>query len=189
MKRFGFVFLILAIAACKPTTETTVATSTDTTSAITTAPAPTETTSTVPPDDMAFATTASMANLYEIEAGKLALEKATGPAYKDFAQKMVTQHTEIGESYKPIAEKQGLPMPATLSGEFKTLYDQLVATPAGAAFDVLYRQQMIDTHTTAVPLFQTEADTGQDPELKAFAAKWLPTIQHHLEMANALPPA
>lgn len=50
---------------------------------------------------------------------------------------MVTQHTEIGDSYKPIAEKQGLPMPSTLAGEFKTLYDQLVATPGGRAFDAL----------------------------------------------------
>jgi putative membrane protein len=189
MKHFGLVFLMLVTAACNRTSETTVATTTDTATvtATTGTPATTET-STVPAADLEFATTASMANLYEIEAGKLAVERATGAAYKEFAQTMVTQHTEIGDSYKPIAEQQGLPMPATLTGQFKTLYDQLSATPSSIAFDLLYRQQMIDTHTTAAPLFQTEAATGQDTQLKAFAAKWAPTIQHHLEMAQALPP-
>ena len=101
---------------------------------------------------------------------------------------MIAQHTEIGESYMAIAEQQKLPMPTALAGPFKSLYDQLAAAPAGS-FDQLYRQQMIQTHQQAVMLFQTEAMTGQDPELKKFAAQWLPTIQHHLQMAEALPPA
>jgi putative membrane protein len=197
MPRIGFVFLILVIAACNRTkSDTAVATNTDTaatnitdTASADTAAAASTDTSTVPPGDLQFATTASMANLYEIESSKLAGEKATGAAYKAFAQTMVTQHTEIGDSYKPIAEKQGLPAPITLDGDFKTQYDQLVAAPAGNAFDALYRSQMVSSHTAAVSLFQTEAASGEDPELKAFAAKWLPTVQHHLEMANALPQA
>lgn len=46
---------------------------------------------------------------------------------------------------------------------------------------------MINTHASAVTQFQNEATSGQDGELKAFAAQWLTTIQHHLEMAEALP--
>jgi len=198
MKRIGFVLLLIVVlAACKQTeSDTASATSTDTAAMTSTETASADTaatasaaTSTVPANDLSFATTASMANLYEIEASKLAGTKATGAAYKEFAQTMVTQHTEIGDSYKPIAEKQGLPMPTALDGDFKAQYDQLVAAAAGNAFDALYRSQMVSSHTAAVGLFQTEADSGQDPELKAFAAKWLPTVQHHLEMANALPQA
>ncbi|MEA2336795.1 MAG: putative rane protein, partial [Thermoanaerobaculia bacterium] len=165
----------------------TATTSTDTTAAAVSTTTGSTSTSTVPPADLEFATTASMANLYEIEAAKLALTKAAGAAYKEFAQTMVTQHTEIGDSYKPIAEKQGLPMPTTLSGDPKTQYDQLSAAAPGAAFDALYKQQMIATHTAAKGLFETESTSGQDPDLKAFAAKWLSTVEHHLEMAQALP--
>ena|ERR1700686_1270195 len=190
MKRFGLVLLILIIAACNNRTEsnttTAAAAGTDTTPAATSTPASTAA-SAVPPGDLQFATTASMANLYEIESGKLALSKSAGAAYKEFAQTMVTQHTEIGDSYKPIAEKQGLPMPTALTGDFKTQFDQLSTAPSGAAFDALYRQQMIATHTAAVSLFQNEAASGQDADLKAFAAKWSSTIQHHLQMAEALP--
>ena len=197
MKRIGFVFLIiLVIAACNryesdttstTATDTAAVTGTDTGSTDTATTSVTDTTSTVPAGDLQFATTASMANLYEIEASKLASTKATNAAYKQFAQTMVTQHTEIGDGYKPIAEKQGLPMPTTLDGDFKAQYDQLAAAAPGNAFDAAYRAQMVSSHTAAVGLFQTEASTGQDNELKAFAAKWLPTVQHHLEMANALP--
>ncbi|HYH08248.1 MAG TPA: DUF4142 domain-containing protein [Thermoanaerobaculia bacterium] len=190
MKQFGFAFLILILAACsRSESETASTTDTGTATAPAESTAPASDTASVPSSDLAFATTASMANMYEITASQLALQKATGSTYKEFAQTMITQHTEIGESYKPIAEKQGLPMPAALEGEFKTLYDALVSAQAGAAFDALYRQQMIDTHTTALTLFQNEAASGQDPELKAFAAKWVSTVAHHLEMANALPTA
>jgi putative membrane protein len=189
MKRLGFALLILLFAACnrtESTTDTAATNATDTATVTDTAPA-TDTTSTVPPGDLQFATTASMANLYEIQAGELAKTKATGAKYKEFAETMFKQHTEIGDSYKPIAEKQGLPMPTQLDGQFATLYAALSSAAAGAAFDALYKSQMIQTHTDAKQLFTTEKDTGQDPELKAFAAKWLPTVEHHLEMAKALP--
>jgi putative membrane protein len=190
MKHFGFALLILVLAACgRSDSETATATDTAADTAPVASTAATTDTAAVPSADLAFATTASMANLYEITASQLAQQKATGAAYKEFAQTMITQHTEIGENYKPIAEKQGLPMPAALEGEFKTLYDALVAAQAGAAFDALYRQQMIDTHTDALALFRTEAASGQDAELKAFAGRWVDTVAHHLEMANALPAA
>jgi predicted outer membrane protein len=146
MKHLGFAFLVLILAACNRS-ESETASATDTGTATATASAestgPASDTASAPSSDLAFATTASMANLYEITASQLALQKATGATYKEFAQTMITQHTEIGESYKPIAEKQGLPMPAALEGEFKTLYDALAAAQSGAAFDNLYRQQRI----------------------------------------------
>jgi len=37
-----------------------------------------------------------------------------------------------------------------------------------------------------VQLFRTEAGSGQDPALKAFAQKTLPILEQHLQMAQAL---
>jgi putative membrane protein len=45
---------------------------------------------------------------------------------------------------------------------------------------------MVKDHEKAVALFQKEADTGKDAEAKAFAAKTLPTLQGHLEMARSM---
>ena len=49
--------------------------------------------------------------------------EVTGATYMEFAQTMVTQHTEIGNSYAPIAKKQGLPIATKVAGKFRKLYE------------------------------------------------------------------
>ena len=192
MKRMGLVMFLVLVGACART-EDVASTNTDTAPTAAAVPSNTDTGGAAQPDvpaaDLEFATTASMANLYEILSGELANGADRGSKYKEFAHTMVTQHNEIKESYVPIAQAQSLPMPTELAGQFKDLYDALAATKDAKAFDTLYKQQMIQTHTDAVALFKKEAETGQDAQLKAFAAKWLPTVEHHLEMAKALPNA
>jgi putative membrane protein len=46
---------------------------------------------------------------------------------------------------------------------------------------------MLGDHEKAVALFRKEAAAAGDSAIKAFAAKTLPTIESHLEMAKALP--
>ena len=43
---------------------------------------------------------------------------------------------------------------------------------------------MVKDHKDDIDLFEKEADKGNDPELKAWAAKTLPTLKHHLQMAE-----
>ena len=57
---------------------------------------------------------------------------------------------------------------------------------SGAAFDREYMSQMVKDHTAAVALFQGQATSGADADLKNWAAKTLPTLQHHLQMAQSL---
>jgi putative membrane protein len=51
----------------------------------------------------------------------------------------------------------------------------------------IYAQQQVDGHQAAVDLFKKYADRGDDPDVKQFAEKTLPTIQHHLDEAKKLP--
>jgi putative membrane protein len=176
MKRVALAFLIVFLACNR--TESGSTSTTDT------APAATDTS--VTPGDLEFAQTVAMANLYEIKAGQFAIEKTTNPKYKEFAQIMVAQHTEILAALDKIAKDQHFTLPDKLDGEFLTLYETLTTTAAGQ-FDDVYREQMISTHISALMLFSKEAYSGKDPELKKFAEKWLPTIEHHLQMATALP--
>jgi putative membrane protein len=57
---------------------------------------------------------------------------------------------------------------------------------SGADFAREYRSIQVSAHKSAVSLFQRYADGGDDAKLKAWAAKTLPALQHHLEMAEAL---
>jgi putative membrane protein len=51
-------------------------------------------------------------------------------------------------------------------------------------FDRAYINAMVKDHIEDVAEFRKESQTGQDVDIKAFAAKTLPTLQHHLEMAQ-----
>jgi putative membrane protein len=75
--------------------------------------------------------------------------------------------------------------PSEMDLTHKAKYDQLKNT-YGTEFDRVYIQGQVDDHTAVVNAFQNEITNGSDADLKAFAQKHLPTIQHHLEMARQL---
>jgi len=56
----------------------------------------------------------------------------------------------------------------------------------GAAFDAAYTKDMVQDHAQDVADFKREAQSGQDPALKAFARKTLPVLQQHLQMAQSV---
>ena len=76
-------------------------------------------------------------------------------------------------------------MPTALDHKHQEEADRL-AKLQGAAFDRAYLQHMVKDHEDDVQLFSTQAKQGQDPELKAFAAKTLPTLEEHLSIVRNL---
>jgi len=56
----------------------------------------------------------------------------------------------------------------------------------GAGFDKQYVKDQLAAHKKTVALFQKEASSGSDPQLKQFASDTLPTLQHHLSDVEAL---
>jgi putative membrane protein len=61
-----------------------------------------------------------------------------------------------------------------------------LSTLQGAAFDHAYMAGQVADHEQAVTLFTTAAEDSHDTEVKAFAAKTLPTLQEHLHLARQL---
>jgi hypothetical protein len=53
------------------------------------------------------------------------------------------------------------------------------------AFDKQYASMALKDHIGAVALFEQEASSGNDPDFRKFAAQTLPTLKHHLAMAQA----
>lgn len=135
--------------------------------------------------DADFFTKAGEAGLAEVELGKLAAQKATNPEVKKFAQKMVDDHTKAGNELKDLAAKKGKTLPADMNSSHKSTLEKLKGL-SGADFDKAYVDAMVDDHETAVDLFENEAEDGTDADIKAFAAKTLPTLKSHLEMINGI---
>ena len=133
--------------------------------------------------DSAFAMKAGQANFAEIELGKLALQKAMRDEVKQFAQRMVDDHSKALDELKSAAGSKNITLPTQLDAEHKKLSDRL-SKLSGAAFDREYMQAMVDGHKKVAADVRKESQTGSDADLKAWAAKTLPTVEEHLKHAE-----
>src|SRR6478752_7729721 len=118
-----------------------------------------------------FVAKASEAGTAEVELGKLASQKGTAPAVRDFGQRMVTDHTKAGSELEAIAGRKSM-MP---NAEHKKALEDLRGK-SGKEFDAAYAAQMVKDHNEAVALF-TAASSLPDSELAGFASKTLPTLR------------
>lgn len=136
--------------------------------------------------DVAFLKQAAQNGLAEVEASKLALGKAHNTQVKGFAQQMVDDHGKAHEELKALASAKGVELPAGPSVKHKANMKSL-QTADGAAFDRRYADSLgVAAHEDTVKLFQKASTSAADPDIKAFATKTLPTLQHHLQMAKDL---
>ena len=139
--------------------------------------------------DTAFMKQAAENNHAEIESSKLAMQKASDPAVKGFAQQMVADHGKTGQELAALASAKGVELPDGPSLMQKAKLKLLEAAD-GADFDRRYAETMgLAAHRDTIALFQKAAKEARDPEVKAFAAKTLPALQGHLDMAQKLPAA
>lgn len=135
--------------------------------------------------DQTFASNAAKDGLAEVALGQLAMQNAGSSAVKQFGQQMVTDHTQANQELIQIGKQKNLDLPTT-PGPVNAATELRLRANKGASFDTAYMQDMIEDHQTDVNAFQQEATQGKDPALKAFAQKYLPVLQHHLQMAKGV---
>jgi len=145
--------------------------------------------------DKVFVTSAADGGMFEVEAGKLAVAKGDSTSMgfmhgdslsvKSFGQMMITDHTKVNEELKSLVTRKGATVPASLSPAKQQKLDSLSAV-TGAAFNSLYGRMMVSSHRETIALFQSEAASGNDNELKSWASDKIPALQEHLEMAQML---
>ena len=134
-----------------------------------------------------FVTSAAMIDMFEIRAGQLAQKKADDPAFQDLAQLTIADHTKTSQQLKPMAANlRGVALPLELDSGLKQKIDQL-GSLSGAAFERQYKTEQVEGHKQAVALFESYAKSGDNPELKSWAAQTLPTLKMDLQHAEALP--
>jgi putative membrane protein len=138
--------------------------------------------------DVKFVNNAARDGEAEVILGKLAAEKGTAEEVKKFGQQMVDDHSKANEELKGIAKSKQTDLEKAQAAGTKKgeRISQKLNKLEGAEFDKGYVAVMVKEHEAAVKLFEGQSKNGQDEELKAFAAKTLPTLQHHLEMVKEL---
>jgi len=127
---------------------------------------------------------AAQSNMLEIESSRVALEKAQSDEVREFAQKMVDDHTKAGEEMTQAAAGDGVnDVPKSLDAAHEQMLTQLEQASADQ-FDSQYLQMQLAAHQRAVALFSSYAE--QQGSLADFAEKTLPTLQEHLEQVQQL---
>jgi putative membrane protein len=134
--------------------------------------------------DRAFVKKAAMGGMAEVAAGQIAADKGSNDQVKQFGQKMVADHTKANDQLKQIATAQSLPIPDSdpKADKETTKLNGL----GGAKFDKVYARMQLSDHKATIKLFEKEANSGQDPQLKQFAADTLPILQGHMQMATQM---
>lgn len=125
------------------------------------------------------------ASLAEIDAGKLAAEKAKSPAVKQFGQKMVDDHTQMLDDLKKLAQEKDVSLPGTPDMEDRAKALKLRAT-SGDSFDKDYMSEMVKDHEKDVQETAGLAESAKDPQLKAAIEKAHAKIEEHLAMAKKI---
>ncbi len=119
----------------------------------------------------------------EVQLAGLAQQHASNDQVKQFAAKMVTDHSKANEEVRQLAQEKGVTMPAGPSHMENHEMTKL-SKLTGADFDREFMKGMVKDHEKAVKEFQKEADKAKDADVRNFAAKTLPTLQEHLQMAE-----
>src|SRR5262245_31645154 len=97
-------------------------------------------------DDAKFFEKVASAGRFEVETGKLASQKASNLAIKDFGEKMVIQHSQADNELRTLASRKGVALPAAMSDSHQKKLDKLRKEKPGKDFDKEFRDLMIDSH-------------------------------------------
>lgn len=136
--------------------------------------------------DAGFLKAAAASGSFEVEAAKLAVQRADSSKVKDYASKMLEQHREIGAELKTLAANKKVRLPDQLDqSDLRTLAQ--LQQREGPAFDLVYIDKAaVEGHIKINQLFEAAVYRATDPEVRDFAQRVLPIVTEHLAMSRAL---
>jgi putative membrane protein len=129
-----------------------------------------------------FVTGAAMGDMYEIEAGKIALQRSKTPAIRTLAQMLIDHHTAMTADLKSAlaTAKVAAPLPTALDERRKGMLDNLRAA-GDTDFDLAFLHQQLAAHLEALTLHKGYGTMGDNAALKAVADKAAPRVQQHID--------
>jgi putative membrane protein len=135
--------------------------------------------------DKAFVRKALEGGMTEIQLGQLALQKSSNDDVKQFAQKMIDDHTKLGDEMKQVGQQMGIKAPDSPSSKDKSAMAKLQAL-SGDDFDKAYIKDMVKDHQQDAKDFKQEAQTTTNPALKSVVVQGQQVIDEHLQMIQQI---
>ncbi len=135
--------------------------------------------------DLRYFNDLAQANMAEVEAGKLAQNKAQSEEVKKFAQHMVEDHGQMLEEQQQMAKTKNVEVPKQPKKDSQAAMKKLEGM-SGEKFDQAFMDQMVKDHEKSLKLAQDASKNAKDPQVKQAAEKATPKIQEHLKMARQI---
>jgi len=136
---------------------------------------------------MAFMHEAALNGAAEVRLSQLALTKANNEYVKAFASMTIKDYGAANEDLNKLAALKNFKLDMTTDNK---IYDEQITqltSVNGEDFENLYIQMMLNNHQQAVSLFEEGQDAG-DPEVSAYAKKYIPVIKAHVETLGTFKP-
>ncbi|WP_181885603.1 DUF4142 domain-containing protein [Trinickia dinghuensis] len=139
----------------------------------------------VTPVDQQFMLTAASEEIAEVDMAELAERHAGDPAVKAYGHRLAQEYTHINAELSQLADRKRVNLINAMDPANRTLYEELTNLN-GKLFDREYLRAQINIHRMGNGLYESEAQAGEDADVKAFAAKNAPVGVEHLQLAQAL---
>jgi putative membrane protein len=136
----------------------------------------------IEPKTADFVTEAATSDMFEIQSSKLAASRTTGEV-QTFANQMVTDHTKTTSDLTDLVKGANTPLPTAMTSSQQSMLTKLDGLQ-GNDFSKQYMDDQVSAHKDAVSLFERYGKGGDSEKLKTWADQTLPTLQHHLDMAQ-----
>ena len=128
----------------------------------------------------------AQANINEIAAAKIALNKAESSEVKAFAQKMVDDHGDALTKVQTVAKQKDVTLPTEPDAQHKAMADKL-EKESGDAFDKMYMENAgTKDHKMVLSKLQSDAKNIKDHDVKALADAHTPVVEQHLKSAEQM---
>ena len=136
----------------------------------------------MPTSAMDYLNMAGASDQFEIQSSQVALQRTQTPEVRQFAQMMIQHHTQSTADLVTAARSSNItPPPPRLRADQDRMIAGLRNSGTGADFDRAYLQGQLAGHREALMLHQHYAQHGDNPALRAAAAKIVPVVQTHLD--------
>lgn len=125
-------------------------------------------------------------NASEVELAKIVEPKATNTEVKEFAQRMVSDHSRAFDQLQELAKVEKVTLKGGMDAEHEKFAKQLAEKKLGAEYDRTYMKQMVKDHKKDKSDIEKALKQTKNLELKAWEAKGLETVRDHLKMAEEI---
>lgn len=133
----------------------------------------------------AFVESMGIGDLFEIEAGRIAVYRCQSELVRETANRLIHDHTESSAKLKQVAGESGVSVPDSLDRRRESMIEHLQNAPT-EDFDATYIDQQLMAHKEAVTLAHHFRDEGDDAALRSFAAELSPILENHLDQMKQL---